>query len=169
MTGVGLREKSNGATWMILMFTSNHCVLCNMVKGMLQQDESDLADVAEIYEVNVEKHPLIAEAYGIMVVPALVAGCKALYGVPSESELRSFILQAAVGGLSLGAGDDSWPPLGAMHHCSPRKRESSVRLHIEKPEHIAAGPTHTHQIPGKARRTERLSDEKEPPNPTLEH
>jgi glutaredoxin len=154
---------------MILLFTSNHCVLCNMVKGMLDQDESDLADVAQVYEVNVEKHPFIAEAYGIMIVPTLVAGCKALYGVPSESELRSFILQAAVGGFSRGVGDDPSPPLSSVRHSNPPKTESSERPCFEKPERIAAGPAHPHQILRNAGAPVKVGDEKEQPSPTLEH
>lgn len=154
---------------MILLFTSNHCVLCNMVKGMLDQDESDLADVAQVYEVNVERHPFIAEAYGIMVVPTLVAGCKALYGVPSESELRSFILQAAVGDFSRGTGDDPWPPLSSMRHCSSPKTESSERPCFEKPERIAAGLARSRRIPRNARALGKLGEEKEQPSPTLKH
>ena len=48
----------------------------------------------QIYEVDVERHTYIAEAYGILVVPTLVTGNHKISGVPSADDLRSFLIQA---------------------------------------------------------------------------
>jgi thioredoxin-like negative regulator of GroEL len=153
---------------MILLFTSNHCILCNIIKGMLEHEETDIADVATVYEVNVEKHPLIAEAYGIMVVPTLVAGCKALYGVPSESELRSFILQAAVGGSSQEADNDMEPALDPVHH--RRSGEASIRDRpcLSESKCTSAGAVRSPPVSQSIEPREKLLNEKEQPNPPLQ-
>jgi thioredoxin-like negative regulator of GroEL len=77
---------------MILLFTSNHCTWCDVLRKMLE-DESDTFDSLQpIFEVDVDRHHHIAEVYGILVVPTLVAGMQKISGVPTQSDLRSFLL-----------------------------------------------------------------------------
>jgi len=61
---------------------------------MLEHESEALGTEQNIYEVDVERQYRIAEAYGILVVPTIVAGSYKISGVPSESDLRSFLLQA---------------------------------------------------------------------------
>jgi hypothetical protein len=60
---------------------------------MLEEESDELGTLQPIYEVDVDKHQYIAETYGILVVPTLVAGMQKLSGVPTQSDLRSFLLQ----------------------------------------------------------------------------
>ncbi len=79
---------------MILLFTSDHCAWCDVVKGMIESESDTFEDPESIHEINVDRHSQIAEAYGILVVPTLVSrGCM-LSGVPCEEDLRSFLLQS---------------------------------------------------------------------------
>jgi thiol-disulfide isomerase/thioredoxin len=77
---------------MILFFTSAHCTWCDILKKMLHDESKDLGDIQPIFEVDVDRHHHIAEAYGILVVPTLVAGMQKISGVPTQSDLRSFLL-----------------------------------------------------------------------------
>ncbi len=83
---------------MILMFTSDHCIWCGSLKSMIETESEALGLEQNIYEVDVERQYRIAEAYGILVVPTLVAGSFKISGVPSSSDLRSFLLQAVSSG-----------------------------------------------------------------------
>lgn len=80
---------------MILLFTSDHCAWCDVLRMMLDDESDDLGLTQTIFEVNVDKHHHIAEAYGILVVPTLVAGMQKISGVPTHSDLRSFLLQVS--------------------------------------------------------------------------
>ena len=60
---------------------------------MLEEEEEELGLLDSIYEVNVDYHHHIAEAYSILVVPSLVSGMHKISGVPTADDLRSFILQ----------------------------------------------------------------------------
>ncbi len=80
---------------MILLFTSDHCAWCGILRNMLEDEGNSLGIDQQVYEVNIEKQNRIAEAFGILVVPTLVAGSFKITGVPIESDLRSFLLQAA--------------------------------------------------------------------------
>ncbi|MFW9960219.1 MAG: glutaredoxin family protein [Candidatus Thorarchaeota archaeon] len=77
---------------MILLFTSNHCTWCDVLKRMLNEESDELGILQPIFEVDVDRHHHIAEAYGILVVPTLVAGMQKISGVPTKSDLRSFLL-----------------------------------------------------------------------------
>jgi thioredoxin-like negative regulator of GroEL len=79
---------------MILLFTSDSCIWCGTLKSMLEKQSEALGIEQNIYEVDVERQYRIAEAYGILVVPTLVAGSFKISGVPEESDLHSFLLQA---------------------------------------------------------------------------
>jgi hypothetical protein len=61
---------------------------------MLEDESEALGTEHNIYEVDVERQYRIAEAYGILAVPTLVAGAYKISGVPEASDLRSFLLQA---------------------------------------------------------------------------
>jgi glutaredoxin len=87
-----------GVSPMILLFTSDQCVWCGVIKTMLEEESNALGTEHSIYEVDVEKQYRIAEAYGILVVPTIVAGSYKISGVPSACDLRSFLLQAVSGG-----------------------------------------------------------------------
>ncbi len=64
---------------------------------MLDEESEELGLLRSVYEVNVDKHHHIAEAYSILVVPTLVSGMHKISGVPTSSDLRSFILQVYAG------------------------------------------------------------------------
>ena len=87
-----------GVSPMILLFTSDQCVWCGVMKAMLEEESNVLGTEHSIYEVDVDKQYRIAEAYGILVVPTIVSGSYKISGVPSNCDLRSFLLQAVSGG-----------------------------------------------------------------------
>jgi thiol-disulfide isomerase/thioredoxin len=82
---------------MILLFTSDHCAWCDVLKAMLDEESEELGLLQSIFEVDVDRHHHIAEAYSILVVPTLVSGMHKISGVPTASDLRSFILQINAG------------------------------------------------------------------------
>ena len=82
---------------MILLFTSEHCTWCDMVRSMIENECLNLEQEIPIYEVSIEECGQIADAYGILTVPTLVTGNKMLTGVPGLSDLKSFLLQAVSG------------------------------------------------------------------------
>jgi hypothetical protein len=84
--------KLTGVFRMILLFTSNHCTWCDVLRKMLEDESDTLGSLQSIFEVDVDRHHHIAEAYGILVVPTLVAGLQKISGVPTQSDLRSFLL-----------------------------------------------------------------------------
>jgi len=79
---------------MILLFTSDHCAWCDVVKGMIENENEGFEDPESIHEINVDSHSQIAEAYGVLVVPTLVSRGYMLSGVPCQEDLRSFLLQS---------------------------------------------------------------------------
>jgi hypothetical protein len=64
---------------------------------MLEEESEEFGLLDSIYEVNVDRYHHIAEAYNILVVPSLVSGIHKISGVPTISDLRSFILQVNAG------------------------------------------------------------------------
>jgi thioredoxin-like negative regulator of GroEL len=84
---------------MILFFTSDYCTWCGVLMTMLEDECKDLGTEQQVYEVDVDKQHRIAEAYGILAVPTLVAGSYKISGVPTSSDLRSFLLQAVSRGI----------------------------------------------------------------------
>ena len=64
---------------------------------MLEEEAEELGTLPAIFEVNVDKYQNIAEVYNVLVVPTLVAGVQQITGVPTPSDLRSFILQISAG------------------------------------------------------------------------
>jgi hypothetical protein len=59
---------------------------------MLEEESGALGALQPVFEVDVDRHHHIAKAYGILVVPTLVAGMQKISGVPTLSDLRSFLL-----------------------------------------------------------------------------
>ncbi len=91
-------KQLQGVYFMILLFTSDHCAWCGVLKAMLEDEGKALGTEQLVYEVNVDNQHRIAEAYGILVVPTLVVGSYKISGVPTSSDLRSFLLQSFSGG-----------------------------------------------------------------------
>ncbi|TFG12536.1 hypothetical protein EU537_08925 [Candidatus Thorarchaeota archaeon] len=111
---------------MILLFTSTYCTWCNVVKRMIVEEAQELSGLVPVHEVDIEKHESIAKVYGVLMVPTLVAGSSVLSGVPSNSDLHSFILKAAAGSVVTSNGNDM-PKIGAL------KKEKAEEQHmIEK-------------------------------------
>jgi len=79
---------------MILLFISNHCAWCDVVKGMIENESEGFEDPEPLHEINVDKHSRIAEAYGILVVPTLVSRGYMLSGVPCQEDLQLFLLRS---------------------------------------------------------------------------
>ncbi|MHA1936075.1 MAG: thioredoxin family protein [Candidatus Thorarchaeota archaeon] len=80
---------------MILFFTTENCTWCDVVKNMVDEESVDIGGAPSLYEVNIEEHRRIAEAFGVMMVPTLVSGRNTISGIPSTTDLRSFLLQSA--------------------------------------------------------------------------
>lgn len=101
--------------------------MCDMVKDMLEEEKGTLFDGTTIYEVNVEKHHHIAEVYGVVMVPTLVAGSSVLSGVPCPNELRSFLLQAVIGSHSYDEDEDAGSVLTPVVHLQQLESSSKTR------------------------------------------
>ncbi|MFX1559593.1 MAG: thioredoxin family protein [Promethearchaeota archaeon] len=108
---------------MILLFTSDQCAWCGVLRSMLEEESEALGTEHNIYEVDVERQYRIAEAYGILVVPTLVAGSCKISGVPETSDLRSFLLQAISSGFLRYGGKSVKSVLREVHQI--RASESS--------------------------------------------
>jgi len=61
---------------------------------MLQREDTCVPDIS-VYEINIDKYRRLARAFGILVVPTLVAGGRTLAGLPTPSDLQNFVLQAS--------------------------------------------------------------------------
>ncbi len=79
---------------MILLFTSDNCTWCDVLKGMLEDLWSELGTSYDVHEINVSQHSRIAEVYDVLVVPTLVAGHQKISGVPGGDDLKAFLIQA---------------------------------------------------------------------------
>ena len=85
---------------MILLFTSESCAWCDILKTMIRTEGADIIDNRSLFEINIDKHGFIAEAYRIRAVPTLISKSNILTGLPSAEELKSFLLQSISGGVS---------------------------------------------------------------------
>ncbi len=142
--------------------------MCDMVKDMLEEEKGTLCDGTTIYEVNVEKHHHIAEVYGVVMVPTLVAGSSVLSGIPCPNELRSFLLQAAIGSHFYDEDEEVGSvliPVIHLQQVKPSSKAGNARK-IPKPRRTPAADQH-----GSLAETTILeeSEEQEPPEPTLRH
>jgi hypothetical protein len=116
---------------MILLFTSQHCTWCDIVKNMIEEESTDLGCREPIFEVNVELHCHIAEAYGIMIVPTLVSRGSLLSGVPCQDDLRAFLL----GSLTATIAERNEGRAAKAIRSAPRKFElrSLLRTSVMRP------------------------------------
>lgn len=80
---------------MILLFTSENCKWCEVLKDMIEEDDQDMQSETDILEIDISRFRQIAEAYGVLVVPTLVSHTDTLSGLPASDDLRSFLLKAA--------------------------------------------------------------------------
>ena len=80
---------------MILFFTSENCAWCDVVKNMLDEEMDHFGGVVSIYEVDIQRHEYITEAYGVNTVPTLVSKNNVISGVPTVGDLQSFLFQTA--------------------------------------------------------------------------
>ena len=85
---------------MILLFTSESCAWCDILKTMIRTECGEIIGGDSLFEVDINRHSYIAEAYQILAVPTLVSGTSILTGLPATDELKSFILQSAISGVS---------------------------------------------------------------------
>lgn len=81
---------------------------------MLEEELKDFAIQANLHVIDVERHEFIAEAYDIMMVPTLVSGNCTISGVPTESDLRSFVMQSFPGVCHLGSEPSPYRILSGM-------------------------------------------------------
>ena len=110
---------------MILLFTSDHCTWCDVIKRMLEEEAEELGTLPAIFEVNVDKYQNIAEVYNVLVVPTLVAGVQQITGVPTPSDLRSFILQISAGRHTKASTHNPSSLLRLVRKIKPRNPRSS--------------------------------------------
>ncbi len=108
---------------MILLFTSQHCVWCDVVKDMVETECGSIGETTRLYEVDVERHTNIAETYGVMAVPTLVSGSVSLSGVPCSDDIRSFLFQS-IAGRSLHKDEN---PRAVLKSARCRKYQSNER------------------------------------------
>jgi len=117
---------------MILFFTSENCTWCDVVKGMLEEELKDFSIETELYEVNIDRHQFIAEAYGVMMVPTLITGYNSLSGVPTETDLRTFILQSFPGVCHRGEEPSRYRVLSGMQEILRTQRIENKSETIER-------------------------------------
>ena len=80
---------------MILLFTSENCTWCDVVKSMLKEEMENFHGVFSVYEVDIKRYEFITEVYDVLVVPTLVSKKHVISGVPTSGDLQSFLFQTA--------------------------------------------------------------------------
>ena len=80
---------------MILLFTSENCAWCDILKGMLEEELQNFRGMFSVYEVDIKRYEFITEAYDILGVPTLVSKKNVISGVPTIGDLQSFLFQTA--------------------------------------------------------------------------
>ncbi len=89
---------------MILLFTSKHCIWCRTVRDMILEESSVLGIRPNLCEIDIDRERLFATVFGVRVLPTLIFREQVLRGLPDVSDLRTFLLQAALG-LTAGCPD----------------------------------------------------------------
>jgi glutaredoxin len=123
---------------MILLFTSPHCVWCDVVKDMVETECDTIGETTRLYEVDVERHTHIAETYGVSAVPTLVSGSQSLSGVPCSDDLRSFLFQS-IAGRPLNKDEDARSVLRSARH---RRFQSNQRRSLVKADSSSREKAH---------------------------
>ena len=80
---------------MILLFTSENCTWCDVVKSMLKEEMENFGGIFSVFEVDIKRYEFITEAYNVLVVPTLVSKKHVMSGVPTIGDLQSFLFQTA--------------------------------------------------------------------------
>ena len=101
---------------------------------MLEEELHDFSITEPVYEIDVERHKYIAEAYGIMTLPTLITGNNVLSGLPTESDLRSFILQSFPGVCATGNEPSRYRVFSGMQE----------RLRAQREEYLEEQPRELH-------------------------
>ncbi|NWF96090.1 MAG: thioredoxin family protein [Candidatus Thorarchaeota archaeon] len=127
---------------MILLFKSKHCIWCDLVRDMLQEELVSLGIQVTVVEVDIERQEVFSEVYGVRMVPTLMSTAHTLCGLPSESDLRSLLLREST-------GDASLEPDGASSFLS-----SAMQLRREKP-HVASSVSKEREMPVLSLTTEK--------------
>jgi thioredoxin 1 len=82
-------------------FWAPWCGPCKMIAPVIDKLASDLAQTHVIGKVNVDEHPILAEAFEVTSIPTLVLfkdgqPVKRVTGFRSEPQLREFLRDHAV-------------------------------------------------------------------------
>ena len=81
---------------MILLFTSDKCAWCEVLKKMLEEEAEDLGLLESIYEVNVDHLHHIAEAYkgkfSLVVEGAIPMGADGKYCIIGELDHKEITM-----------------------------------------------------------------------------
>jgi hypothetical protein len=93
---------------------------------MIRTEGTDVIDSRSLFEIDIDKHGFIAEAYRIHAVPTLISKSNILTGLPSVEELKSFLLQSIAGGVSQ---DNENRPRSVIRPVSENPDETT---HIER-------------------------------------
>jgi thioredoxin-like negative regulator of GroEL len=116
---------------LILLFTSDNCMWCEVVKNMLDDALVDFGEPIPVYEVNIDYQGRIADIYGIRMVPTLACRSGTISGVPSETDLHSFLIQ------SISAVSSESPQIHIRTALSTaRKNMSTARPQTEEIEPV---------------------------------
>ncbi len=113
---------------MMLLFTSAHCMWCQVLKDMIQTELLDLVYPVRVHEIDVEKQTHIARVFGVLIVPTLISYSRRIAGLPSQTDLRSFILDMIASGPSMEchSASEMIRRAASLQHVSP------LRHHLSK-------------------------------------
>ncbi|TFF91778.1 hypothetical protein EU545_02985 [Candidatus Thorarchaeota archaeon] len=79
---------------MILLFTSKDCTWCDLLKDMILEETDVFGEDSLVCEIDINRYTRLAQAYGIVTVPTMVARSSILSGIPEADDLRSFLFRA---------------------------------------------------------------------------
>lgn len=115
---------------MILLFTSDNCTWCDVVKSMLKEEMENFHGIFSVYEVDIKRYEFITEAYNVLVVPTLVSKKHVMSGVPTIGDLQSFLFQTAT-----ESSQDSPSPKSVIWAAKNKQSPRSDELDTESTLH----------------------------------